>query len=1273
MKKIRKPLTFENRNMLSHVFEKRSKKTIKGTMKSIVGNSSFLFFFILLIFITLPLNGFADDVDNYKFTINGDEVRIDKYIGTETNVTIPDKVVLKDVYKEKEYIVTSIGDKAFRYGDIISVKIPSTVKNIGSYCFEKCTSLVDVSIPTTVNSIGTCAFASCTSLNSIQIPNSITVLNYGLFENCSSLSEIEIPKSVVEIHSGIFKNCSSLTSLIIPESVKKIDLGNIGSLFGGCNNLKSIRILCKDYRLYLDYSSLGFESCPQLEYAYVESFPMDFYNSFFSGSDYLKTVELGSGVNTIRDFTFEGCKNLTTVIIRGSVTSIGSYAFEKCINLTHINLPSGLKTIGNYAFCDCSKLEYINLPNSLDNIGKGSFKNCSSLQSISIPNSVTSIEECAFWGCNNLRHAKLPSRLDKIEESLFHDCWSLSSIIIPKTVTTIGSFAFCYCGLRTINIPNSVRSIGDLAFAYCPLTTITIPQSVESIGSGAFSNCIYLTSYFCHAKQPPSESGLTGKYPNLTVYVPYESIELYKNHKSWESRLLFPQMNFTPKKGYDIDNYGNNTIISGVTADGKSELYVSQHKDCFPNKTDFENISLIIYLNGEECTDEKITGRFSEIGLSNDKSGIWGFTYTAPEDFPESVNENEYLLDVYLVNDINGLLTLVGETQIIVMRPGVMLVHGLNSDASCFAKVEDYLTSIGGYNKYQIRNVNYYASNKATFNRNTHDKNYKVIKNNATILFKQLADNGIVSSSYDMIGHSMGGILIRKYAQEVDDKSVNKIITINTPHSGSPWADEYINMVSRVDKKAANSEGLLGDIWYGVRAFARYKQLTGNWGAIQDLSTSSKAIKELNDPNALARVKDIPVQSLYSTLNMEGAVPQKEISIDPSYSWLYDIFTVGTFLEKDKDGKINDLEILNRLFANEKHDGVVPLNSQRGGLTGKNLSPEGDKYKGAFGLSSYSHHCNITDNPETFSEIHKLLYSPKNSSNFVKGFNPIDLSNKNVRTRASDETVTFKKPSESQFIKIQAEKEDTARVLKVTISGSNDLWTNLIIIDLDEDKLLTGIGQNEYRFRIPDTYEGDLTVYALGRTEDDALVGDSVVVSYEKGASLSYMFFEDWPEITMVEGQQIELNVIGGWSNGEEKYIIPEYSTNKDGIIESDGSLITAKAEGECLLIAKYEGLADTITVKVVAANANSILIIEKNKPSIRYSNGNLEVIPTNGYTGPVKVMIYDMSGNVCYQQHRIVSVANEPIEFDLSSLSTQLYIARVRTSDEHAIKFVKR
>ena len=116
---------------------------------------------------------------------------------------------------------------------------------------------------------------------------------------------------------------------------------------------------------------------------------------------------------------------------------------------------------------------------------------------------------------------------------------NIKSVDIPDTVTSIGDRAFENCsGLTSVTIPNSVTSIGDDAFRDCSgLTNIQIPNSVTSIGSGAFDGCSGLTEITCLATTPPSLGNNYVFYnvpKSIPLYVPTESVDLYKNAEQWK-------------------------------------------------------------------------------------------------------------------------------------------------------------------------------------------------------------------------------------------------------------------------------------------------------------------------------------------------------------------------------------------------------------------------------------------------------------------------------------------------------------------------------------------------------------------------------------------------------------------------------------------------------------------------------------------------------------------------------------------------------------------
>lgn len=154
----------------------------------------------------------------------------------------------------------------------------------------------------------------------------------------------------------------------------------------------------------------------------------------------------------------------------------------------------------------------------------------------------------------------------------FSYCYSLTSVTMSDIVTNILGMAFAYCrNLTNITIGNNVETIGDKAFMGCStLPYIEIPDSVTSIGfncfggcfdleeirigSGlteldkdAFYNCSGLTSITIYAPTPPttdwtypSDSPFYGCTSLNTIYVPAESIGLYRSKHFWNDYNIQP-------------------------------------------------------------------------------------------------------------------------------------------------------------------------------------------------------------------------------------------------------------------------------------------------------------------------------------------------------------------------------------------------------------------------------------------------------------------------------------------------------------------------------------------------------------------------------------------------------------------------------------------------------------------------------------------------------------------------------------------------------------
>ena len=104
----------------------------------------------------------------------------------------------------------------------------------------------------------------------------------------------------------------------------------------------------------------------------------------------------------------------------------------------------------------------------------------------------------------------------------------------------------CFCSsLMAVTIPNSVTIIANRAFENCSnLTFVTIGKGVTTIGENAFSECYNLKSVTAYNPTPVNIVE-TDEYfiylafygvdcSQCTLYVPAESIELYKAAEGWK-------------------------------------------------------------------------------------------------------------------------------------------------------------------------------------------------------------------------------------------------------------------------------------------------------------------------------------------------------------------------------------------------------------------------------------------------------------------------------------------------------------------------------------------------------------------------------------------------------------------------------------------------------------------------------------------------------------------------------------------------------------------
>ena len=205
-------------------------------------------------------------------------------------------------------------------------------------------------------------------------------------------------------------------------------------------------------------------------------------------------------------------------------------------------------SIDQWAFYACTMLKSVTIPSSVTFIGLSAFQYCENLVNVDIPTSVTTVEGSAFsytkWYDN------LPDGEVYINNTLYRYKGTApenTQIVVKDGTTRIAGFTFWnQSNIVSIELPQTLTDIEHGAFEGCTqLSSILIPKNVTFIGCSAFAECIGLMEVICLAPTPPIAGVSANPSPsdwmfagvdiaNVRLYVPMESIELYRNADQWK-------------------------------------------------------------------------------------------------------------------------------------------------------------------------------------------------------------------------------------------------------------------------------------------------------------------------------------------------------------------------------------------------------------------------------------------------------------------------------------------------------------------------------------------------------------------------------------------------------------------------------------------------------------------------------------------------------------------------------------------------------------------
>lgn len=405
--------------------------------------------------------------------------------------------------------------------------------------------------------------------------------------------------TVTAIGANAFKDCKKLKKVWLPSTLISID----ATAFAGCT-ITHVSSQVKDPTLISE------NVFPTSATLFVPTGKKsDYSNAKFS------YVAEGEFVDEVTDngFTYECLKSnkailmkytgsSNDVVIPGSVTLastsykvavIAKPAFSSKTKITSLIIPAEVEEIDDGAFSDCSSLMWIESKRENPiSISSNVFANYAA--TLFIPSDKVTEYENKGWKFLNIFIGDRKETTTSDGRTYVYSTGDKKAILTKvttndKDVTVDGTFKIgkdeykvaaiaesVFKGktkMESLKISENIENIGANAFQNCTkLEKVEFPATLKKIGSKAFDGCNGLVSLTCEGKDPAEIGADAFPSYNVTVNVPKDAVETYKNNQSWKLFTTILGMTTTVTDDsdgvYTITEDGNGEIWNGMDAEG---------------------------------------------------------------------------------------------------------------------------------------------------------------------------------------------------------------------------------------------------------------------------------------------------------------------------------------------------------------------------------------------------------------------------------------------------------------------------------------------------------------------------------------------------------------------------------------------------------------------------------------------------------------------------------------------------------------------------------
>jgi pimeloyl-ACP methyl ester carboxylesterase len=404
------------------------------------------------------------------------------------------------------------------------------------------------------------------------------------------------------------------------------------------------------------------------------------------------------------------------------------------------------------------------------------------------------------------------------------------------------------------------------------------------------------------------------------------------------------------------------STVKGVGSDGVSQLL----------------LRTVSGLSGTACYQITSSSNFEQGSiqdavLSTQSVGAlqYGFTfYTPPDFFGDTADSRTLQVQFAFTPSIGNGNTTVLQAQTLIIRPPVVLIHGLWSDAGAWSS---------DFKKENAFRTTYTADYNGT-SGSRFSVNAPRIQDFVSRGLQNARAKGYAVTQVDVAGHSMGGILSRLYIgssqflrpNNFGSGDIRRLITLDTPHLGSSFANLIVSLHA---VNPTDTERTVTDLT-GGRA--------GD-GAVCDLAENSTGLQGLNSAT------DISVQVITATGGPAGTATSPAPYWGGVLGGLVKNFeaalTKQRCVKRDRLFRCTQQQfifpqnIVNAFRFRQQNDAIVALSGQQGGLASFNF-PTLLHFGGSFaGITVVN---GVTNTPAVATQVYQLLDG--STSNMLGGF-----------------------------------------------------------------------------------------------------------------------------------------------------------------------------------------------------------------------------------------------------------------------------------------------